>query len=203
MSDYRGQDRETVIRQLVASGIARYPDHAAKLLDEMAEKKRRADLFIFYSDFRRTREYFGKHMVDERPYNSATISVAAIPSGVMSQTNKAQGSNRTLVIGALKEFAPRPADDKAITDEPAKLVALAKGLPFRNKSGIFFSPFSAEEVHARGGTTIDEKEDLFRIEFEPIAGDYVLGMFNAWSQQPEKETLSLLLYMSKSKVMSV
>ena len=195
--------REAEIRWLRASGLARDHDHAVEILDEMAEKQRRADLLIFYSAVHRARECFGEHIIDERPYRHTTILVATIPSGVMSQVIKVQDLKRTLAIGALKEFVHRPGDNKAVADEDARLVAFVRDFPIRDRSGIFFSPFSAEAVHTTGGRTIDEKENLWRIEFEPIAGDYVLGMFNAWSQQLEKDTIALVLYISKSRVIAL
>lgn len=197
-------DREREIRRLVTSSIARDDTHAAELLDEMAAKRERADMVVLYSDVHPARELLNKHILDERPYNSSKILVATIPSGSMSQVIKAGAADRTLVLGKLTEFVVLPRGKPEVDDGggEARLVAVVKGFPVEDKSGIFFSPFSAEAVHIRGGQTFDEKHNLFRIEFEPIGGDFVLGMFSAWAQHPLNDTISLALYMSRSKVIA-
>lgn len=198
MSSY--EDRERAIRELIGSGLARDCEHAIQILDEMAQKAQRADMFIFYTDYHQVRACFGEHIIDERPYNNTTIRIATVPSGAISQVVKAQALRGTLAIGALKEFVSKPADGGAMADQDAELVAIVRDFPFRGKLGIFLSPYSAKAVHDRGGSTFDERRNLCRIEFQPIAGDYVLGMFSAWSQQPEKDDVSLVLYMPKSRV---
>jgi hypothetical protein len=79
-------------------------------------------------------------------------------------------------------------------------VAFVRKFPIQEKSGIFLSPFSAKAVHAKGKKTIDERENLLRIEFSPIGKNFVLGMFAAWEQQGFNERAALLLYIHRSQV---
>ena len=193
-------DREAEIRRLLGSGLACNRNHAVEILDKMEERKKLADLCIFFTDPHLVRASFGQYMVDERPYNSTTVRVATIPSGAMSQVMREQSSLGALAIGALKEFAPRPDSGVSGVDDETKLVAIIRNFPLEGKPGIFLSPYSAEATHAMGGQTFDERENLHRIEFEPIGGDFVLGMFHAWGNAL-KGRAPLVLYMSRSYVM--
>lgn len=186
--------REREIRDMIYNGLAEDHTQAVEILAQAQQRRARADLYIFYRNAHLVRPHLGQYLVDEQPYCSSTVLLANVPSGVISQV----ASSETLALGALKEFV----DKDATLDQAASLVAFVRNFPFRGKSGIFFSPFSAEAVHARGHQTVDEREGLWRIEFQPIADDYVLGMFGAWHQQPEAEHIALVLYLHRSRVMA-
>lgn len=193
-------DREEAeIRSLVASGIADDNEHAYQILKAAEEQRRRANLYIFYADYRPVKVCLARHLIDEQPYGS-NVRLAAVPAGVIGQIRKVSGLANPLAIGKLREFVPRSEKGKPIADQETRLVAFVRKFPIQEKSGIFLSPFSAKAVHARGKKTIDERENLLRIEFSPIGKNFVLGMFDAWEQQGFSERASLLLCIHRSQV---
>ena len=193
MNDFEDDERE--IARLLYSGLAVDREQAIRILEEAKERERLADTFIFYADVHRVRGCLAESLVDEQPYHHSQILMASVPCGALGRVTKDRSLR--IAFGALKEFV---AKDVAI-DQPASLVAFVKGFEFRGKSGIFLSPFSADAVHDHGGTTVDEQQNLWRVEFRPIGGDYVLGMFDAWHEQLASEGITLVLYIHKSRVM--
>ncbi|MDP2736980.1 MAG: hypothetical protein Q8O59_04360 [bacterium] len=190
---------ESELMALIQNGIAQNLAQAMQILNELKAKKRRADMLIFYLDVNKVRPHFGKQLVDERLYNYSEVRVARISSGLMSKQKNGSFSNGSVVFGKLTEFVSRPKGKKGKQD--ARLVAYVREFPYQGKGGIFLSPYSAKTVHARGNTTIDERENLFRIEIKRIGGDFILGMFKAWKKQPISETTALALYLPKASAL--
>src|SRR3989344_1769001 len=100
------------------------------------------------------------------------------------------------------EFAPKPDSD----EDSSKLVALIEDFKYEGKDGIFLSSSSADEVHERGKKTFEDRykeltgKDLYRIEFTPFHGDYIIGMFLGWGLHKISNNNSIILYIPKSKV---
>jgi len=188
------------IRSLVESGIAQDDEHASRILQETAQRRKRADLYIFYTDHLAVKACLGKQLVvNAKPYDDSNIRMASVPCGALGQIEKRPGTPRPFAIGALKELVPRRERRKEVADQEAMLVAFVRNFPVQDKSGVFLSPFSAEAVHARGKRTIDERENLLRVEFTPFSGDFILGMFSAWNLQTFGDSASLILWMPKSQ----
>lgn len=185
---------EIEIRKLVRSGVARDEEHAKQILVELEQKRQRADMILFYTDVTLVRSFFKGELIDERPYNFSNILVAGVPSGSLDKAAKKPQENRILALGRIMEFVSQ--EDRQDT----KLVVWIKNIGYGGKEGIFLSSYSAENVHAKGKTTFDEKHNLYRIEFRPISEDFIFGIFHTWNQHPINQQASLILYIARARV---
>ena len=203
MSPFYRNEHDVEVKSLIASGIATNEQHAERILKETSKRRERADLYIFYTNRHVVKTCLATRPVDERPYNGSNVRVATIPSGSMSRIGKLTGLTSSLAIGALKELVPKAELAQEATGQGIKLVAFVRNFQIDGKLGVFLSSTSAEAIHAQGRKTLDEKENLLRVEFSPIGGDFVLGMFSAWSRQPFGDSVSLVLWMPRSQTIAL
>ena len=71
------------------------------------------------------------------------------------------------------------------------------------KEGFLLTSFSQEKVRARGSTPFVDKspKNLEAIEYQPIAGDHILGMFQAWGQHRFGNERHLVLWIPTKEVL--
>ena len=186
-------------RQLVTDGIAEDVEQARKIIYDLEQKHKRADLRIFYQDFHLVREVFPE-LMDEKPYFGSNVRMASVPSGSIDRALKYEGE-RKLALGKLTELVSKDRDITKLT--AIKLTAIIDNFQFDEKKGIFLSSFSQKAVHKRGSKTFDEIHNLYRIEFKRVLDDYVFGMFGAWNRHEVSNKASLVLYCSESKVLEM
>ena len=184
------------IQELVQSGLARNKGHAKKILDELVQQRRKADLVILYTDYSSVRANF-PDLKDEMPYNRSNVRVGQIRSGALGKTKKKPLGDKLLLFGQILEFVSQDGQE-------VKLVArIDNTIVQPGYNGIFLSPFSGQAVHQRGKQTFDDQHNLIRLEFKPVADDYILGMFQAWNCHPIFGNISLVLYIAKSRTITL
>jgi len=194
-------DDDTVAEQMVRGHVAADIAHAKSILAEMNERRRRADMKLFYSGDAAdaVRYVLSDSLMDEGCYNGSAVRVASVPSGFVDKLRRQPQETwrgRRFATGRIMEFVSKDGED-------ARLVACVRNFPYEGKGGLFLSPYSAEIVHRKGRGTFDEQHGLYRIEYEPVAGDYVLGMFTRWGSHPINDQASLLLYIPRDRVLEI
>ena len=98
--------------------------------------------------------------------------MAPIPSGTLGEFRGKHPEG--IAFGRIFEHVSQ--------NEPriAVLKAQIDNYPYGDCKGIYLTPSSQDEIHARGGETYSKRYDLYRIEFQSVNADPILGMFNAW-----------------------
>ena len=191
-------EEEKEARQLVHGGIARDMAHATEILLRTQERRERSDLRILYMDTPLVRDTLPE-LMGEKPYNSSTIRIASVPSGSLDKVKKhlRAKSGKTLALGKIMELISEG------NEENVRLGAEIRNLGYDDKPGIHLDPVSMEEMMKRGTTSFAERNGLYRIEIKSISEDYVFGMFAAWERHPINGDASLMLYISRSRVLEI
>ena len=183
-------------RILVDTGVATDMAEARRMLRKAKVGKPPLDAIIFYHNSNLVHVNFRIPPENRRLYanRASGLWTAQVSAGLLAKVKKMTIGDGHLVIGRLKQFKSR---DKKV----AKLVAQINNPVIQpGHDGIFLSPYSALEVHERGGETHDERCNLVRMEFQPIDGDHIVGMFAAWKSWGGSS--SLVLYISVSKLLA-
>ena len=191
---------ETEAIHLVTGGVAQDIAEAREMLQQRYERKRKADVLFIYSDVVLRRQLAsdrGIKLLDEMSYNHSTNMTAFINGGYLSRlkTMEEECKDKEPAFGKLAEFVSRDGQD-------AKLVSFVE-FPYEDKNRIYLSPYSIEFIRARGGMGRDERENMYRIEYSPINGDFPLGMFKAWQEHPVNDEAYLVLWIPKNKAIII
>lgn len=181
--------------QLVRGHVATNFEEAKKILKTLEEKRKKSDLAVFYTDFQKAKDFFGKALIDEKPYNYSNIRMGFVPSGFLEKISEVEN----LAFGKIIEFVPKEEG------YPIRLVALVKNFNYQEREGIFLIDSPAEEVRKRGAKTFDDRypKELYRMEFKSIGGDALFGMFYTWNTHEINDQASLILYNHKSRILSI
>ena len=115
-------------------------------------------------------------------YSETHLKTGRVSSGKLSKLLDIE----KVAVGEIVQF-------KSHDNESTCLVARVKK-PYEDKNGFFLTPYHHDDVRIEGKQLVDERENLYRVEFDPFIGNYVLGMFIAWDNFEFGKTKPLILY---------
>jgi hypothetical protein len=184
--------------ELVKLGVFSSIGEAAEAVESSRRRRMAADIALFYTDYKLVRSAFEGELVSEELYALSDVRKAMVRSGVLVKAKKynlgVKPPWKRLALGGLMELVPKDM-------QSARIAAWVRDFPYEHRGSIFLSPWDADDVRARGGKTFDDRHGAYRIEFRPLRGDYILGMFDAWEKHTIAEEAALALWIPKSKIL--
>jgi hypothetical protein len=206
MADTIGRKDYDEARELVLDGVARDIDEAQRRIAKEAAMRRLATTTIFYpnsqTDIALVRYVLvlnhggcvSSGLVDEKYYGEFARTARICP-GILAKIKKYNASKpaRYIADGRLMELESKETGEVQIAAE-------VRNIGYDGKSGIFLGSENPDAVYARGKQTYDETHNLYRLQFQPYEGDYVLGMVDAWTRHPVNDAAVLVLHLDNSKI---
>lgn len=121
-------------------------------------------------------------VADQVLYSETRLKTGKVSSGKLSKLLDIE----KVAVGEIVKFQSRD-------NESTHLVARIKDV-YEDKNGFFLTPYHYDDVKKEGKQLVDERENLYRVEFDPFISNYVLGMFIAWNNFEFGKTKPLILY---------
>ncbi|MBS3072526.1 hypothetical protein J4477_01675 [Candidatus Pacearchaeota archaeon] len=177
---------------LINAGLADDVSYAQFLVKRLEERGFTHRIFYKPGDVivRGAIEKVFDRVSSSKPYQQSNLYTGLVLPGRIGRLND-KAYDIKLALGEITRFTSK---DKKYTHLVARVECPYLESNGLEKDGFFLSSHSAEDVRAKGKKTVDELENLERIEFNPFFGNYVIGMYVAWGTTPETKHVPLILH---------
>ena len=197
------------IRRLVGSGLSLNAEDAAKVVN----KRKRLDGYVFYHQDATSlvREAFEFDVFEEEIYSYSQLRASLTKLGRLGNARRYGSPNQNpnfsgkrLAITKLIELVPKNhliaegfTEKRDGTNiQRAGYCKNLGGGGINGGNGFVLTPYSQAELRERGVATFTERSPrrIEPIEYQPLAGDDIFGMFAAFNSHSFAEQRHLVLW---------
>ena len=191
------RDLRVEANRLVSGGVARDLEHARAIIRDLDERRERSDAVLFYVN-PSVKNSFPIISQDEKVYNNTGIRIAQVPSGALNE----DFASCNIALGRIIEYVPRDSSDSF-------LAARINDFPHESFDGFYLTSFSSKVIRGTGRMTFedrylkDEGVNLERVEFLPVNGNFLVGMFTEWGNRFGVDGSRLVLYIARRHFLQI